>query len=38
MCKAERGVLVKRKMDECGIEKIGTLHSSEKTIAVLVDR
>ena len=38
MCKAERDVLEKRKMDECDKEKIGTLDSSEKTIAVLVDR
>ena len=27
-----------RKRDECGMEKFGTLHSSEKTIAILGDR
>ena len=27
-----------RKIDECGMEKLGTLHSSEKTIPILRDR
>ena len=27
-----------RKIDECGMEKFGTLNSSEKTIAILGDR
>ena len=27
-----------RKMDECGMEKFGTLDSSEKTIAITGDR
>ena len=33
--KEERDVLEKmRKIDECDMEKFGTLHSSEKTIAI----
>ena len=35
----ERDVLEEmRKIDECGMEKFGTLDSSEKTIAILGDR
>ena len=37
-CKEERDVLEMRKVDECGMEKFGTLDSSEKTIAILGDR
>ena len=34
--KEERDALEEmRKMDECDMEKFGTLHSSEKTIAIL---
>ena len=34
----ERDVLEEmRKIDECGMEKFGTLDSSEKTIAILGD-
>ena len=36
--KEERGVLEMRKIDECGMEKFGTLDSSEKTITILGDR
>ena len=37
--KEERDVLEEvRKIDECGVEKFGTLNSSEKTIAILGDR
>ena len=36
--KKERDVLEMRKIDECGMEKFGTLNSSEKTIAILGDR
>ena len=38
--KEERDVLKEemRKIDECGMEKFGTLDSSEKTIAILGDR
>ena len=36
--KEERDVLEMRKLDECGMVKLGTLDSSEKTIAILVDR
>ena len=39
MYKEERDVLEEmRKIDECGIDKFGTLDSSEKTIAILGDR
>ena len=34
----ERDVLEMRKIDECGMEKFGTLDSSEKTIAILGGR
>ena len=36
--KEERDVLEMRKIDECDMEKFGTLDSSEKTIAILGDR
>ena len=39
--KEERDVLLigeMRKIDECGMEKLGTLDSSEKTIAILGNR
>ena len=36
--KEERDVLEMRKVDECDMEKFGTLDSSEKTIAILGDR
>ena len=38
--KEERGVLEgeMRKIDECGMEKFGTLDRSQKTIAILEDR
>ena len=37
--KEERDVLEEmRKIDECNMEKFGTLDSSEKTIAILGDR
>ena len=37
--KEERDVLEEmRKIDECGVEKFGTLDSSEKTTAILGDR
>ena len=37
--KEERDVFEEmRKVDECGMEKFGTLDSSEKTIAILGDR
>ena len=35
--KEERDVLEMRKIDECGMEKFGTLDSGEKTIAILGD-
>ena len=39
MYKEERDVLEEmRKIDECGMDKFGTLDSSEKTLAVLVGR
>ena len=38
MYKEERDVLEMRKIDECDLEKFGTLDSSEKTIAILGDR
>ena len=38
MYKEKRDVLEMRKIDECGMEKFGTLDSSEKTIAILGDR
>ena len=39
MYKEERDVLQEmRKKFECGMEKVGTLDSSEKTIAILGDR
>ena len=37
-CKEERDVLEMRKIDECGMEKFGTLDSSKKTIAIQGDR
>ena len=36
--KEERDVLEMRKIDECDMEKFGTLDSSEKTIATLGDK
>ena len=36
--KEERDILEMRKIDECDMEKFGTLDSSEKTIAILGDR
>ena len=36
--KEERDVLEMRKVDECDMEKFGTLDSSEKAIAILGDR
>ena len=36
--KEERDVLEMRKIDDCDMEKFGTLESSEKTIAILGDR
>ena len=36
--KEERHVLEMRKIDECDLEKFGTLDSSEKTIAILGDK
>ena len=36
--KEERDALEMRKIDECDMEKFGTLDSSEKTIAILGDR
>ena len=37
--KEERDVVEEiRKIDECDMDKFGTLHSSEKTIAILGDR
>ena len=36
--KEERDVLDMRKIDECDVEKLGTLDSGEKTIAILGDR
>ena len=39
MYKEERDVLEEtRKIDECDVEKFGTLDGSERTIAVLGDR
>ena len=40
MYKEERNVLqeMKKKKDECGMDKFGTLDSSEKTFAILGDR
>ena len=38
MYKKERHVLAMRKIDECDMEKFGTLDSSEKTIAILGDK
>ena len=36
--KEERDVLEMRKIDDCDMQKFGTLESSEKTIAILGDR
>ena len=36
--KEERHVLEMKKIEECGMEKFGTLDSWEKTIAILGDR
>ena len=36
--KEGRDVLEMRNVDECGMERLGTLDSSEKTIAILGDR
>ena len=38
ICKEERDLLEMRKIDECDMEKFGTLDSSEKTITILGDR
>ena len=40
MYKEERNVLqeMKKKKDECGMDKFGTLDSREKTFAILGDR
>ena len=38
MYKEERGVLEVRQIDECDVDKFGTLDSSERTIAILGER